>query len=363
MPLFADVPTIAGNQVLSPTTYQKKILYNAIQKFWGVQIHDESDAAKMLSYLIEQRNKDPDYVVITRLEGPHNELTGLFWMTSQQRNELWAKFHDVIIQDNTAKTNQYEMALSIFVGIDNNFKTRVLAQALTKYKTLVDYSWILQCILEATESLSPILDQGTLLKDLVKVIESELDKKSYYNRIKDYYGSNVAIGLSTTYNTIFKDIDDVLKDYLVPIPLSMQRAQMNQALLYQGMLVTIDQVNESNSNHEIIEHMYDVPQIRLQNLLSDINTVFHSGLIHTRWFELAPPETLCYITIAQGTKSYTTQGLHFINEIRTSNVYTPSIWKKVNKRIEFGSTMSVAKTSVQIAIEEGVTSELTGLLT
>ncbi|CAG8848431.1 12987_t:CDS:1, partial [Gigaspora margarita] len=48
---------------------KKKNLYNAIQKFRGVQIHDESNAAKMLSYLIEQRNKDPDYVVITRLEG------------------------------------------------------------------------------------------------------------------------------------------------------------------------------------------------------------------------------------------------------------------------------------------------------
>ncbi|RIB29582.1 hypothetical protein C2G38_2027580 [Gigaspora rosea] len=97
--------------------------------------------------------------------------------------------------------------------------------------------------------------------------------------------------------------------------------------------------------------------------LQSTKAIFHSGLIHTRWFESAPPETLCYITIAQGTKSYTTQGLHFINEIRMSNVYTPSIRKKVNKRIEFGSTMSVAKTSVQIAIEEGVTSELTGLLT
>ena len=85
-------------------------------------------------------DQDPDYLIISCLEGSSNELTGLFWMTSQQRNKLWPKFRDVVIHDNTAKTNQYEMALSLFVGIDNNYKIRVLAQALTKYETQVNYS-------------------------------------------------------------------------------------------------------------------------------------------------------------------------------------------------------------------------------
>ncbi len=49
------------------------------------------------------------------------------------------------------------MTLSLFVGIDNNYKTRVLAQALTKYETQADYSWILQCTLEATDNLPPII--------------------------------------------------------------------------------------------------------------------------------------------------------------------------------------------------------------
>ena len=49
------------------------------------------------------------------------------------------------------------MALSLFVSIDNNFKTKILAQALTKYETLADYNWILQCTLEATDNLSPVM--------------------------------------------------------------------------------------------------------------------------------------------------------------------------------------------------------------
>ncbi|CAI2198620.1 6432_t:CDS:1, partial [Funneliformis geosporum] len=69
--------------------------------------------------------------------GPSNKLIGLFWMTSEQ----WPKFHDVIIYDNTLKTNRYEMALSLFVAIDNNYKTRIVVQALTKYETQADYNW------------------------------------------------------------------------------------------------------------------------------------------------------------------------------------------------------------------------------
>ncbi len=47
---------------------------------------------------------------------------------------------------------------------------------------------------------------------------------------------------------------------------------MKQALLYQGILITINQVKESdNKPNDIIEHIYDKPQIRLQDLLLNID--------------------------------------------------------------------------------------------
>ncbi|CAG8751482.1 13001_t:CDS:2, partial [Rhizophagus irregularis] len=239
--------------------------------------------------------------------------------------------------------------------------------------------------------LNDHVNRGTLLTELVKEIENELDKESQYNRIKDYYGANPSNGLPSTYDTIFKDIDSVLKDFLAPIPLSLQRAQMKQALLYQGTLVPIEQINESDEElGNIIEHIYDRPQIRLRELLIDIDekeiqeiwevnyiaassstkphyvvifgdmtllctSVFHMGFIHTRWFGSILPETNNYITINQGTTTYTTNSLQYINQMRTANTYTSIIRENC-------ITMSVAKTSVQIAISEGVTSELTGLL-
>ncbi|EXX69173.1 hypothetical protein RirG_098420 [Rhizophagus irregularis DAOM 197198w] len=68
------------------------------------------------------------------------------------------------------------MALSLFVGIDNNFKTRVLAQALTKYETQADYIWILQCTLKVTNNLSPYVlytDSDPVMLAAVQVVYSQ----------------------------------------------------------------------------------------------------------------------------------------------------------------------------------------------
>ena len=57
-------------------------VYNTIQKFRDTRVHDESDAAIILSYFMKLHEEDPEYIIIPRLEGTSNELIGLFWMTS-----------------------------------------------------------------------------------------------------------------------------------------------------------------------------------------------------------------------------------------------------------------------------------------
>jgi hypothetical protein len=49
------------------------------------------------------------------------------------------------------------------------------------------------------------------------------------------------------------------------------------------------------------------------------------GFIHTRWFESIPSETLSYVTIAQGNKTYLSKPMYYINQIRSGNVYTSTI--------------------------------------
>src|ERR1043165_5719902 len=75
-----------------------------------------------------------------------------------------------------------------------------------------------------------------------------------------------------------------------------------------------------------------------------------------------PSEITNYVIVSQGTKVYTTKALYYIDQIRTTNVYTSSLRENVDKKVKFGTTMSVVKTCIQVAVAEGVTSELIGLL-
>lgn len=111
---------------------------------------------------------------------------------------------------------------------------------------------------------------------MVSVIEQELEKEAQYSRVKDYYRSNSFTSFISTYNTIFKEIDSVLRLYLASIPLSLQRAQIMQALLYQRILTSIDQVKEFDvNNHNMIKRLYNISQLRLHKLRADIpyNTI------------------------------------------------------------------------------------------
>ena len=62
----------------SESNIRKKNLYNAIQKFHGIRMHNETDAATMLLHLLKLHDEDPRYFVLPRLEGLANELIGLF---------------------------------------------------------------------------------------------------------------------------------------------------------------------------------------------------------------------------------------------------------------------------------------------
>jgi hypothetical protein len=87
-------------------------------------------------------------------------------------------------------------------------------------------------------------------------------------------------------------------------------------------------------------------------LLQSSRAVFHITFINNRWFEMIPSDT--NIMICQGMKTSANVSLHYIEQIRPNNVYIPAIREKVNKKIQFGTAMSLAKTSIQIAVSEGV---------
>ncbi len=64
------------------------------------------------------QHKEHGQFVETRVKGEDNHLTSLFWMRPSQI-DLQKRFHDIVINDNTSKTNQYQMYLSLTIVVDN----------------------------------------------------------------------------------------------------------------------------------------------------------------------------------------------------------------------------------------------------
>ena len=78
-----------------------------------------------------------------------DRLCGIFWMTANQIM-LWSRYSDVILHDNTARTNKYNYPLSLFILVDCNGKSRLGAQAFLNDETQESYEWVLQQTLDAT---------------------------------------------------------------------------------------------------------------------------------------------------------------------------------------------------------------------
>ena len=99
-------------------------LANAIQKF-KICTDENLDASHLLTTLIERKSHDHQWTVEFELNN-ENRLTCLFWMLPEQI-VLWLKQYDVILNDNIAKTNWYQMSLSLFLAVNNNTRSRLVA--------------------------------------------------------------------------------------------------------------------------------------------------------------------------------------------------------------------------------------------
>ena len=123
-------------------------LSNAIQRF-KIHTDEKLDASRLLTTLLERKSYDHQWAVEFELDN-ESRLTRLFWMSPEQI-VLWLEYYDVILNDNTAKTNRYQMPLSLFLAVDNNTRSRLVAQALVSDETTESYKWILNCTKKATK--------------------------------------------------------------------------------------------------------------------------------------------------------------------------------------------------------------------
>lgn len=124
-------------------------LSNAIQKIKREKKIAGTDASHLLKFLLERQKEEPMMFVQPLINADSDRLCGIFWMTENQII-LWTRYSDVILHDNTSRTNRYNCPLSLFILVDNDGKSRLGAQAFLNDETQESYEWILQQTLNAT---------------------------------------------------------------------------------------------------------------------------------------------------------------------------------------------------------------------
>lgn len=70
----------------------------------------ETDATETLKRLLALKTEDSNWIVVPKIEGKGNRLIALFWISPLQVS-LWTQFYNIVLTNNTCKTNRYEMAL------------------------------------------------------------------------------------------------------------------------------------------------------------------------------------------------------------------------------------------------------------
>ena len=64
---------------------------------------------------------------MSSVNSPNDGMQALFWKTGKQR-ELYTRFHNVLIHDNTYATNKFDAPLSVFTGFNQFGLNQLLAQ-------------------------------------------------------------------------------------------------------------------------------------------------------------------------------------------------------------------------------------------
>ena len=106
------------------------------------------DAYLLLQKLQELQGEDERWFVRWKVDPVSKKLTHLFWMSPRQR-ELARDLYQVIIHDNTYKTNRFKLPAGLFSAPNRHGQTMLLAVALSCKEGTADYEWQYEMYLEA----------------------------------------------------------------------------------------------------------------------------------------------------------------------------------------------------------------------
>lgn len=149
-------------------------------------------------------NQEKGWYIATDVD-EKNQLVRVFWMTPGQR-DLFRRYGDVLVHDNTYRTNRLGLPLHNFVVVDCEFKTRLVATALSRRETKEDYKWVLSKLQEATEGLLPkvmMVDQDAAMDRTLPLVFQGVHVINCIWHIQENLRKHLSCRLKERYNQFF----------------------------------------------------------------------------------------------------------------------------------------------------------------
>ena len=154
-----DVPTIRailkeefGDQV----TWVYNDIYNFIYQLEGGLEKRELDSEELLKILEQFKDDNTEFFYFADINENTKRLERVIWMFPEQRMN-YSRFNDVVVFDNTYKTNRFQMPFGIFTGVNNYGHSICFAGTLMIDETEDSFLWVFTKFLEMVNQHAPLV--------------------------------------------------------------------------------------------------------------------------------------------------------------------------------------------------------------
>ena len=129
-------------------------LYNFIYQKEGTLEKREFDANDFIKELEYLKSQNEEFCYEVLIDSETNELQQAIWMFPEQKMN-YCRFYDVVVFDNTYKTNRFGMPFGIFTGVNNYGQSVCFAGVIMCNETTESFLWTFANFLKMVNNFSP----------------------------------------------------------------------------------------------------------------------------------------------------------------------------------------------------------------
>jgi len=129
-------------------------LYNFVYQQEGTMEKRKLDANDFVKELENIKSQNNEFQYEVKINSETNELQQAIWMFQEQRIS-YCRFCDVVVFDNTYKTNRFNMPFGIFTGVNNYGQSVCFAGAVMCDESTDSFVWTFNTFLKMVNNHAP----------------------------------------------------------------------------------------------------------------------------------------------------------------------------------------------------------------